>query len=104
MDEATMEGLFTIDHSASDAYSGCGANKYELVQQDETTAYTDTTYLFYTAGTGISFRIASVTAQQEIYVKMTTLGQVTKVKQLSFSVIECGQETVETANTGISHV
>ena len=32
MDESTMEALFTIDSSESDAYSGCKANKYELVQ------------------------------------------------------------------------
>ena len=57
MSESDLDNLFKIDTSTADAYSGCGRASYALYQSDYTTAYTDTTYVTYTAGTGLAFKI-----------------------------------------------
>ena len=74
MSESEMEALFTIDTSAADAYSGCKAETYALVESDETTAYTDTTYVVYNAGTGLTWYIHTEVTNEPIYLKMTTIG------------------------------
>ena len=95
MTESEMEDLFTIDTSATDAHAGCKAETYELVEADETTAYNDTTYVQYTAGTGLTWYIHTEVTNQTIYLKMTTIGGASKVKQIDFTVLpDCGSETI----------
>lgn len=103
MDELSLAAFFTIDSSAATAYSGCTADTYQLVEADGTTPNTDTTYVSYAKGTGLSWIIGNLATDIDIYLKMTTKGGISKVKQFKFSVFTCGSETIA-PNSDFAHV
>ena len=96
MSESTLAGLFEVDSSAADAYAGCKIKTYELVQADLSTPYTEITIVSYTAGTGLTWIIATpVLNDLNVYLKVTTIGGKSLTKQFDYNVVACdGSETI----------
>ena len=94
MDETTLSKLFTIDTTATTAYDGCKNITYELVTDDLTTEYTDTAYVSYETGTGLTWKLTTAVSEESIYLKATTIGGVSATKELKYTVVLCGTESI----------